>query len=401
MKILIVDDQMFIRSIIKQQLEEVVISNMIQIEEASSANAAIAFFNRTNHPASNKLDLIILDLKMKEGDGLTLISHMVAIKDLETPLIIISSTNTRALSLVKNIIKKHRLNLIGVFKKPLNVRNIYLEFLQQNKKQKTKKSYTSPPSLCNTENIRNLINHDNLLLCYQPKINITTQKIIGFEALSRLYIKGDKFISPKNFLPIVEQTKNNHRLTKLVLNQALSQWKSINELKNYNLAINISAHDLDSEDFVEYIIGKHNKNNDINLTLELTESQQTINKTATSQAIVKLIINGIKVSLDDFGKSYSSLERLDSIPFDEIKIDKDFVTDIDTNEQHHAIVTAIINMAKKLNVKVVAEGVETIAVVNKLTELNCQYAQGFYYSPPIEGRYLIEWINNYTKAIGG
>lgn len=397
MKVLIVDDQTFVREIIKTEFTMVAPDVSFDFHEADCGNRAIEMLEQNSLKELTAIDLVIADLKMENGDGLAIINHMATTRSRDIPLAIVSSSDKRTLELIGNITNSFSLNLIGVFQKPLDIKDIYTTILAKKISPRRAEHIVENSPICNEQNITSLLNEDNLFLCYQPKINIKTGELIGFEVLSRLCIQGDGFVYPDKFIPLIEKAGLNCQFTKLVLNQALSQWHLFTELKRYSLSVNISANDLLSDDFINYVIDKNLSNSDVKLMLELTESQQTINQDRSLQAIAKFIINDIPISLDDFGKSYSTFDRLDSIPFDEIKIDKDFVSDLDTNAQHQAIVESTIALASKLKVKVVAEGVETVSVLKVLEALGCHVAQGYFISPPIEGRYLMEWIKKYNQ----
>lgn len=396
MKILIVDDQEFVRETIKSEFSLVAPEVNFDFQEADSGNKAIDILKENSLSILPTIELVIADLKMENGDGLAIINHMATSRSREIPLAIVSSSDKRTLELIGNITNGFSLNLVGVFQKPLDISEIYSSIIAKKISSEEPEQSQEVSPFCNEDNITSLLNEDNLFLCYQPKINIKTGELVGFEVLSRLCIQDYGFIYPDKFIPLIEKVGLNCRFTKLVLSQALSQWHLFEKLKSYSLSINISANDLLSDDFINYVIDKHICNPDIKLMLELTESQQTINEDRSLQALAKFIINDIPISLDDFGKSYSTFDRLDSIPFDEIKIDKDFVSDLDVNLQHQAIVESTIVLARKLNVKVVAEGVETLAVLKCLQVLGCHVAQGYLISPPIEGRYLMAWINDYN-----
>ena len=247
-------------------------------------------------------------------------------------------------------------------------------------------------------NVRQLLKNEQLILCYQPKINLKTKEIIGFEVLSRLCDQSNGYIYPDVFLPLVNQHGLNSLFSRMVISQALQCWSRQPLLMAFALSINITADDLTCDELIEYIIECGREYKQIHLILELTESQEIINQDRVLNSIARLIINNIDISLDDFGKSYSTYDRLDAIPFKEIKIDKSFVSDMDINHQHYLIVESTIALAQKMHVKVVAEGVETSAIELILSELGCDVAQGYLYSPPIEGRYLIDWIAQYNRS---
>ena len=399
MNILIVDDQRFIRESIKADFEKLVNEQPLQFFEADSGNQAIDLLKNNGLPAAEQFDLVIADLKMDNGDGLSIINHMASCSDCHgLPLAVVSSSDVRTLELISNITESFNLNLVGVFQKPVDIGHLFtLLTALKYKAPKQEAELVETIDGVTSKEIGALLNQDNLILCYQPKVDISSQSIVGFEALSRLCIQGDGFIYPDRFIPLINEAGLNCQFSQLVLDQAMTQWELCPNLQQFSLSVNISAADLLSETFINYVIKKKNELPNIHLILELTESQQTIDQDLVLRSIAKLIINDITISLDDFGKSYSTFDRLDNIPFDEIKIDKDFISDLDINAKHLAIVESTIALAKKLKVKVVAEGVETLSVLNLLRGLGCEIAQGYYFSPPIEGRYVTAWVDSYSQ----
>lgn len=399
MNILIVDDQRFIRESIKVDFETLVNEHPIQFFEADSGNQAIDLLKNSPLPAAEQFDLVIADLKMDNGDGLSIINHMATCGDCHgLPLAVVSSSDFRTLELISHITENFNLNLVGVFQKPVDIGHLFsLLTALKYKAPKQEPEFVSAIDRVTSKDIAALLNQDNLILCYQPKVDIGSCSIVGFEALSRLCIQGDGFLYPDRFIPLINEAGLNCQFSKLVLDQAMTQWELCPNLQQFSLSINISAEDLLSETFINYVIKKKHEQPNIHLILELTESQKTIDQDLVLRSIAKLIINDITISLDDFGKSYSTFDRLDNIPFDEIKIDKDFISDLDINAKHLAIVESTIALAKKLRVKVVAEGVETLSVLNLLRGLGCEIAQGYYFSPPIEGRYVTAWVESYSQ----
>ena len=399
MNILIVDDQRFIRESIKADFEKLVNEQPLQFFEADSGNQAIDLLKNNLMPAAEQFDLVIADLKMDNGDGLSIINHMATCSDCHgLPLAVVSSSDFRTLELISHITENFNLNLVGVFQKPVDIGHLFsLLTALKYKARKQEPEFVSAIDKVTSKDIGALLNQDNLILCYQPKVDIGSRSIVGFEALSRLCIQGDGFLYPDRFIPLINEAGLNCQFSQLVLDQAMTQWELCPNLQQYSLSINISAEDLLCETFINYVIKKKHEQPNIHLILELTESQKTIDQDLLLRSIAKLIINDITISLDDFGKSYSTFDRLDNIPFDEIKIDKDFISDLDINAKHLAIVESTIALAKKLRVKVVAEGVETLSVLNLLRGLGCEIAQGYYFSPPIEGRYVTAWVESYSQ----
>lgn len=397
MNILIIDDQPFVRDAIKAELAEQTLYNNVQTFEAENAQQGIeAIVTAEGH-----IDLLILDLIMDNSDGMEVINFLSEQRCYATiPLAIISSSNQRTLELVNSIARGLRLNVVGVFEKPVNMAIILAEMLRlqsrcDNTLKVTATSYTSD------YDIPQLFADEQILLCFQPQIDMKSKAIIGFEVLARMYDENG-YIYPDIFLPLIDKAGLNAQFTQFIIAKAFKRWLHEANLTGYTLSINVTAQDLVNYDLVDYIIRHKQAHSHIKLILELTESQEIMNQERVLNSIARLIINGIGISLDDFGKGYSTYERLDTIPFNEIKIDRSFVCDIDINEQHRLIVESTIALAKKMSVSVVAEGIETESVLNILDELGCDIAQGYLYSPPIEGRYLSAWINRYEhKEVSG
>ncbi|MCU8033639.1 MULTISPECIES: EAL domain-containing response regulator [unclassified Shewanella] len=396
MNILIIDDQRFIRETMKADIHKYLAEDNVEIYEASNGNQGIELILAVEA----KLDLVILDLKMDQGDGIAVI-NMLASEPRFTaiPIAVISSSDKRTLELVDSIITGLKLNLLGVFAKPINVNDILTPLLDASDDRNLAHQHESiVQDMAANINVRQLLKNEQLILCYQPKINLKTKEIIGFEVLSRLCDQSNGYIYPDVFLPLVNQQGLNSLFSRMVISQALQCWSRQPLLMAFALSINITADDLTCDELIEYIIECGREYKQIHLILELTESQEIINQDRVLNSIARLIINNIDISLDDFGKSYSTYDRLDAIPFKEIKIDKSFVSDMDINHQHYLIVESTIALAQKMHVKVVAEGVETSAIELILSELGCDVAQGYLYSPPIEGRYLIDWIAQYNRS---
>ena len=396
MNILIIDDQRFIRETMKADIHKYLAEDNVEIYEASNGNHGIELILAVEA----KLDLVILDLKMDQGDGIAVI-NMLASEPRFTviPIAVISSSDKRTLELVDSIITGLKLNLLGVFAKPINVNDILTPLLDaSDDRNRAHQDESIVQDMAANINVRQLLKNEQLILCYQPKINLKTKEIIGFEVLSRLCDQSNGYIYPDVFLPLVNQQGLNSLFSRMVISQALQCWSRQPLLMAFALSINITADDLTCDELIEYIIECGREYKQIHLILELTESQEIINQDRVLNSIARLIINNIDISLDDFGKSYSTYDRLDAIPFKEIKIDKSFVSDMDINHQHYLIVESTIALAQKMHVKVVAEGVETSAIELILSELGCDVAQGYLYSPPIEGRYLIDWIAQYNRS---
>lgn len=393
MNILLVIAQKEIEESIKKQLVFIFPDWKFNFKEAGSVGQAIIQLSASNIKDTN---LIICDLNLREGDGLELINYLAISKFKKIPLAVTNVTDFRTFQLVKSIISGFQLNCVGVYQSPLNCKNLFKDFLKKASKEET----TTLTALAYKQKyILELLNEENLFLHYQPKIDLSSGNIIGFEALARVRSTKNKVIHPEEFVPLAEKVGLNTQLSMLVLNKAITHWKMHPYLKKYSLSINISATDLVSKAFSENVIKARSDSMDIKLLFELTESQTIIDQYQANKVLNEFIDYGILISLDDFGMCHSNFSRLDSFPFSEIKIDKAFVNDIDTNKKHFSIVESLLDLAKKLNVQVTAEGIESSVVLNKLIDLGCPIGQGYYFSKPIPGYLLHDWIEKYTNNL--
>ena len=252
------------------------------------------------------------------------------------------------------------------------------------------------------EQMHGALERNEFELYYQPQIDVKTNTIVGAEALLRWHniVLGE--ITPDEFIPIAEQTGLIAPIGVFVLQQALrflNEWQSINK-QNYTMAINLSPRQFRDPELVNIIKRTLHKNSISNacLELEITEGVLMNSQTSIRDALLQIDELGIKLSMDDFGTGYSSLSYLREYPFDVLKIDRSFITGITDNKADCNLVKAAIAMSHSLEIKVVAEGVETKEQLDLLNELNCDIAQGFYLSKPLPGAKLLNFSSRYCKA---
>ncbi|MCK8816841.1 EAL domain-containing protein [Natroniella sulfidigena] len=235
--------------------------------------------------------------------------------------------------------------------------------------------------------LRKAIDNHQLEVYYQPIVDFKTGKITKAEALVRWNHPQRGLISPGKFIPLAEETGLIVPLGNYVLKSACQQIKHWAEA-GYNpikVSVNLSAQQLHKpglEENISKILANTNLRPDL-LGIEITESIAMQNIPLTSSILERFKEMGISVLLDDFGTGYSSLSYLNKFPIDILKIDRSFIKGISIEDEKSAIVSAIIAMANKLQIKTVAEGIETIKQFNLAKEYNCDEAQGYLFSKPI------------------
>ncbi len=253
----------------------------------------------------------------------------------------------------------------------------------------------TPERLALIAELNSATRDEQLELHYQPKVDLTTGKINGFEALVRWRHSDMGLLYPNKFILLAEMSDSIHYVTEAVLEIALKQQQKWYD-SGYRLpvSVNLSARNLIDNrcvHFIEKMLIKYNIKPGM-LELELTETalmQDPETAVALLNQISKL---GVKLSVDDFGTGYSSLSYLRRMPINQLKIDREFVKDMLLNYQDSIIVSSTISLAHNLNLKVVAEGVEDKKTMERLKQLGCDFAQGYYICKPKVWSEIETWL---------
>ncbi|WP_439638154.1 EAL domain-containing protein [Spirulina sp.] len=246
--------------------------------------------------------------------------------------------------------------------------------------------------------------HQEFRLVYQPQLDLSTDQIIGAEALTRWHSPELGEVSPLDFIPWAEQTNFIVKLGYWILETACQQavqWRTHDDWGDLAIAVNVSTKQLMDRGFVDHVLAilastglpPHC------LKLELTESILVDSITSTAEKFKQLQTLGIQVAIDDFGTGYASLSYLQHFHFDILKIDRSFIREVDRDLKKQAIVSSILRMAKQLKFKVVAEGVETEAEQEFLQVRGCHSIQGFWLSRPLEVEDWASFMDNHNAAV--
>jgi len=240
------------------------------------------------------------------------------------------------------------------------------------------------------------LDHNELVIYYQPQINCITGQIVGVEALLRWNHPTKGIIAPDEFIPIAEETALILPIGEWVLRESCRQLKQWQD-QGYplrNVAVNLSARQFEQYNLfavVKSVLEEVGLSPEC-LHLELTENLIIKNRDLTLKTMKDLKGLGIKIAIDDFGTGYSSLGYLKSLPIDTLKIDKSFLQDVTNDNDNAAITNIIITLAQNLNLSVIAEGVETRQHVEFLTARDCHLMQGYYFSRPMKVEDVAHYI---------
>ena len=246
------------------------------------------------------------------------------------------------------------------------------------------------------EDLRHAVARQELQLYYQPKIDAKSLQITAAEALLRWQHPKRGLIGPSVFVPLAERYGLIVSIGLWVIEEACrqaAQWREAG--LRMRIAVNISGHQLRRDDLVDQIEASLRKHRipPGRMTCEITETVAIEDTEVTRLAFERLRRAGLHVSIDDFGTGHSSLAALRRLPAAELKIDRAFVTDLATSEDARSIVRAIVQMARSLNMRVVAEGVETAAQRDELVRQGCDELQGYFFAKPMTATMLAMWAD--------
>jgi diguanylate cyclase (GGDEF)-like protein len=241
--------------------------------------------------------------------------------------------------------------------------------------------------------LRRAIVEDELVLHYQPKTNLDDGRVEAIEALVRWEHPTLGLLPPGRFVPLAEQTDIIFDLTTWVLNRALEDLHRIPE--DIAVAVNISARSLSRGDFADSVVEALDRHHvpASRLIIEVTETALLTDPERAAAILWVLSQHGVRISIDDFGSGQTSLGYLSTLPVDELKIDRSFVSDMLESPAHKAIVRSIVDLGHNLSLRVVGEGVETSSVLTSLRSVGCDEAQGYLLARPMAFATLVAWLD--------
>jgi EAL domain-containing protein (putative c-di-GMP-specific phosphodiesterase class I)/ActR/RegA family two-component response regulator len=376
-RLLVIDDEPAFGQVIKKVAQD------CGFEVAVTADASV-FMNavRMWHPT-----VIMLDLKMPNTDGIQLLRALAADK-CTAHVVVTSGEHGKVLDSAMQLGRERGLNMGEVLPKPVRAQELRERL--RGLKRVTKLRLSA--------DLAHAIAADELFLEYQPKLDCRLGRITGVEALVRWDHPTHGVLSPDQFILLAEESGAIQGVTDRVVAVAAMQaarWRAADVA--LGVAVNISARDLEDLELPDRL-EQHCRNAAIDpavLTLELTETGAMREAVQMMDVLTRLRLKGFKLSIDDFGIGYSSLVQLQKMPFSEIKIDQSFVMQMQSSPGCRVIVEIIIDLARKLGLMSVAEGVEEKAALNSLIEMGCDAAQGYHICRPMAPGRIPDFVRKY------
>ena len=387
--ILVLEDDEFQRKTLVAALRSI---NVNRITEAASAEEALEILGTRSDP----FDVTLCDLQLGQMDGLEFIKTAPG-KRLGT-IILTSALPADIYLSSQRVLRQTGARVAGCLPKPVDKMDLKQMLLEPPAAGSFSRGEALTALLekssIHQADIEYALAHHEFVAYFQPKIDLQTQQFAGAEALARWSNPDLGLLQPDQFIEQVEQHGLIDRLTEEVIKQAcelILSWPQ--DLPALVLSINASATSLAKPSTIAIWrriiddLGVRPQQ----LTIELTETTFVADDSALLEGLTKLRIAGFGISLDDFGTGYTSLNQLRTLPVTELKIDRSFVRDASTSPRPAIILDSMIDVAKRLRITTVAEGIESERDTSHLAALGCNIGQGFFYAKPMPAQSLASW----------
>jgi EAL domain-containing protein (putative c-di-GMP-specific phosphodiesterase class I) len=391
LRLLVAEDHDFQRSVLVRVLASL---GAKEVHEAADGHAALAIIR---NPA-RAIDVVISDLDMPGMDGMEFLRHLGE-SGYPVSVILASALEPRLLASVETMTQAYGIRMLGVVGKPLTPERLKL-LLNAHQPVLAKPGGRAVAGPAFTlEEIAAGLRNDEFEPFFQPKVELATGKVTGAEALARWRHPQQGIVAPHAFIRPIEENGLIDELTWVMLKKAAaccSTWRSagLETTVSVNLSLK-SLTDVKLGGHVTELVRGQNLE-PCRMVLELTESAAATDAGKALENLARLRLKGFGLSIDDYGTGYSSMQQLARIAFTELKIDQSFVANAARQESARVILESSLDMAKRLNITAVAEGVETQADWSLLQDLGCDLAQGYFIAKPMEAGTYLDWVRDWN-----
>lgn len=338
-------------------------------------------------------DAIVCDLNMPDKDGFVMLRYLGEL-DLGCQVILLSASEPRVLDSAVSVAQAHGLDVAGTLRKPVTL-SAFREVLHCVAPSRARARSARPT--VTPDELRRAIETEELEMFLQPKIDLATEAVVGAEALVRWRHPQHGVLPPGAFLAMAEANGLGRLLSSFVLRRSLDHLARLRETwPDFGIAINFAMADLQKLGLPDQILyeARQRAIPPGDITVEVTETQLMGEVAIVLEVLGRLRINGIRLSIDDFGTGYSNLAQLQHVAFVELKIDRGFVGRAATNTAAHAIVETSVDLARRLTLSTVAEGLESQADLDVALRLGCRQGQGYFIARPMALEDLLVWLKD-------
>jgi EAL domain-containing protein (putative c-di-GMP-specific phosphodiesterase class I)/CheY-like chemotaxis protein len=387
-RILVVDDSATMRDMLTQYLQ----SGDYMVSTANSGVQALDLLK------TERYDVIITDLEMPEMDGFGLIRSISEL-DWDPAVILVSQYDERSLHSARELALAYSVNLLGTLTKPID-KSTLLATLNEVASTRSASYSGSETILAESEFMRGLMT-DGLAPVFQPKIDLATGKLVAAEAFARWRAPGGGLLGAGAVVRVAREKGYMDVLTYRMLELALEQqgkWKR--EGKIVPLSINVSSENLRKEDFADVVTGLADQFGvePSMVRLELAESDFHVDDRIPLEVLSRLHLRGFGLALDDFGTGFASLMRLQSIPFDEMIVDREFISRAKEDKIARIILESAVDLSHKLGLKCTCEGIESEDHLALARDLGADIVQGYHIGKPMSPDELLIWLEDYDDG---
>jgi EAL domain-containing protein (putative c-di-GMP-specific phosphodiesterase class I)/FixJ family two-component response regulator len=367
------------------------------IHEAASGAEAIALLGRL----AQRPELLIIDLEMPGMDGVELIQQLHQ-RDIIVPVIVASGREITLIQSVERMARNLGMPVLGGMKKPLSTALMGDALQRVGQTSDIAKEAAQPGPSFDRTMLARAIAAGEIGPHYQPKVDMRTGIVRGVEALARWQLPGGGFVRPDDFVALAEREGLIEALTQSIATQALSQAAAWNAHGlQLSTAINLAPCLLARPSLVEDLLGLTVRFGLLatQVVLEITESSLVDCSGAALGVLARLRIKGFGLSIDDYGTGFSSMQQLARIPFTELKVDRSFVHGAHQREDMRVILQSALEMARRLDLVSVAEGVETMADWRLLQQCGCSIGQGYLIAKPMRAADIPPWLKRHNSRL--
>jgi EAL domain-containing protein (putative c-di-GMP-specific phosphodiesterase class I)/CheY-like chemotaxis protein len=345
--------------------------------------------------------LILLDLMMPEMDGIEVL-RLLGDRHCKASIVLMSGIDKRVIETARKLAQTLGLSVVGHLQKPFRVTDLEAVLKTHTVTEAVEAASTIPRIVIPDAQLRNAIERNEFVLYYQPQIDLATGEVTGVEALARWQHPQRGLILPADFIARTERLGLIDKLCWLTADRGLAEMWQFASPGGFvpRLSLNVSVYslcDLKFPDTFMSLARKHGVPAE-NIALEITETGLIREHSRSLDVLTRLRVKNIQLSIDDFGTGYSMMQQLQNVPATELKIDRAFVSNLQSNDSDRVMVQKIIEIGHELGAKVMAEGVETREQLDLLRQKGCDSVQGYLFSRPLPPDKMVAWLKAYRAG---